>query len=184
MTNKKFLSREDKKHLREFLSYNPFFKEMDKYLHKSGYCKNGYSDEHLCLEQMWLLAIIELSDADILYHDMGMIPSFLGDSEHYDYDTCYFLMTVRFYLTQARYRGIDDIITDEEAAWQCVENEIKRLDFNEENTWHVIYANFIKTLYLNHNVNFANGKHCDHRTAGNQPDTQLHIQHKNHNHDK
>ena len=32
MVNKKSLPREDRKHLREFLSFNPFFKEMESHL--------------------------------------------------------------------------------------------------------------------------------------------------------
>ena len=52
MVNKKSLPREDRKHLREFLSFNPFFKEMESHLHKMAYGKNGYSDEHVCLAQM------------------------------------------------------------------------------------------------------------------------------------
>lgn len=128
MTNKKSLPREDRKHLREFLSFNPFFREMESHLHKMAYGKNGYSDEHLCLEQIWHLAILQMRDED--------------------------------------------------AAWQLVENESHRLDFNEENTWHFLYANFIRTLYLNHNIHFANGKRNNHRTDSSQSDAQLRIQPK------
>lgn len=177
MINKKSLPREDRKHLREFLSFNPFFKEMESHLHKTAYGKNGYSDEHLCLEQMWLLAILQLPDDDTLYHDLGMIPSLLGDDKHYDYDTCYYLMAVKCYLMHVRYRGVAEI-TDEKAAWQLVVNEFHRLDLNEENAWHSLYANFIRTLFLNHNVNFANGKRNDYRADSSQSDAKLHIQHK------
>ena len=177
MTNKNSFPQEDRKHLREFLSYNPFFQEMESHLHKMAYGKSGYSDEHLCLEQMWLLAILQMPDEDIFFHDFGTVPSLLGDDKHYDYATCYYLMTVKCHLMHVRYRGISEI-TDEEAAWQCVENEFHRLDFNDENTWHFLYANFIRTLYLNHNIHFANGKRNYHRTDSSQSDAELHIQHK------
>lgn len=73
MVNKKSLPREDRKHLREFLSFNPFFKEMETHLHKMAYGKNGYSDEHLCLEQMWLLAIDFLHKSNLVYNDTGVL---------------------------------------------------------------------------------------------------------------
>lgn len=84
MVNKKSLPREDRKHLREFLSFNPFFKEMESHLHKMAYGKNGYSDEHLCLEQMWLLAIDFLHKSNLVYNDTGVLADPLLDISKYD----------------------------------------------------------------------------------------------------
>lgn len=75
MVNKKSLPREDRKHLREFLSFNPFFKEMESHLHKMAYGKNVYSDEHLCLEQMWLLAIDFLHKSNLVITTRACSPT-------------------------------------------------------------------------------------------------------------
>lgn len=148
---------EDKRQLRKFLSFNPFFREMDEHMHKKGYCKHGYSDEHLCIEQIWLLAITDVCKFDILYRDTQLFPGLLRDDEWYDYDTCYLIASVRTYLFQARYRGVDekDIIEDEEKAWKIVEAEFLRLDGTDGDGWHMMYAALVKSLYINRKVDFT-----------------------------
>lgn len=173
MDKSRNLFRDDIRQLRKFLSFNPFFREMDEHLHKVGYCKNGYSGEHLRIEQIWLLAITDVRKFDTLYREIQLLPNLLSDDEWYDFDTCYLIASVRTYILQARYRGVGgkDIIEDEEAAWKIVEAELLRLSGMdaasasnnaadalsnaERDGWHVMYATLVKGLYINKQVDFT-----------------------------
>lgn len=169
MTNKKFLPQEDRKHLREFLSYNPFFQEMEKHLHKMGYCKNGYTNEHLCLEQIWLLAIDFLYKSNLVYNDMGVLADPLAATSGYDTDTCHYIAVTKCYLMMVKAYHKQDCITEEKEAWKCVEREFMRMDAAADpdlhdgedflqpgsGDWHRMYAHLIREMYFKRNVHFA-----------------------------
>lgn len=169
MVNKKSLPREDRKHLREFLSFNPFFKEMEIHLHKMAYGKNGYSDEHLCLEQMWLLAIDFLHKSNLVYNDTGVLADPLLDISKYDTDTCHYLAVTKCYLMMVKAYHKQDCITHEEEAWKCVEQEFLRLDAAADpdlhdgedfllpgsGDWHLMYVHLIREMYFKRNVHFV-----------------------------
>lgn len=171
MDKSRNLFRDDIRQLRKFLSFNPFFREMDEHLRKTGYCKNGYSGEHLRIEQIWLLAITDVRKFDTLYRESQLLPDLLRDDQWYDYDTCYLIASVRTYILQARYHGVEGIIEDEVAAWKIVEAEQVRLSGMdaasaqdnaadalsnaERDGWHVMYAALVKGLYINKQVDFT-----------------------------
>ena len=169
MTNQKSLFMDDRKHLKEFLSYNPFFKEMDKHLHQTGYCKQGYSDEHLCLEQIWLLAIDFLYKSDLVRDVGNTLADPLLLSHSYDIDTSRYIAVAECHLMMVRAYQIADDVKQEELAWKCVEQEFCRLDAAADpdlhdgedfilpgsGDWHRMYAHLIREMYFKRNVQFA-----------------------------
>lgn len=164
MNTKRNLFRDDIKRLRKFLSFNPFFREMDEHMHKKGYCKHGFDNEHLAIEQVWLLAIADVRMYDDFFGETRCLPYLLRDDEWYDHDSCYYIASVRCYIFQARYRGAEGIVDDERAAWDIVEAEYSRLsgidsadtqDKAEQAGWHQMYADLIRGMYVNRQVDFT-----------------------------
>lgn len=170
MTKSRNLFRDDIKQLRKFLSFNPFFREMDEHLRNTRYGTQGYSDEHLRLEQIWLIAIDFLYKSDLVYHETNVLTDPLLPAHHYDIDTCHYLAVAKCYLMMLRAYHKQDCITDEKAAWECVEREFMRLDAaadpylhdgedfllpGAEGEYHLIYAHLIREMYFKRNVHFV-----------------------------
>lgn len=155
------LFKHDRKMLKKILSSHLFYQEMEKHLKKQKYYKEGWDDQHLCLEQMWLLGCQFAQNADMIYRDVGVIASFLRNDSSYDMNTCFYLSNVYFHLSSCINYGLP-LIPENEATRECIEEEYIRLASSKDSAfhhseayfhsddfdlWHQYYVDIIIALY-------------------------------------
>jgi len=151
----KMISEEDRLRLREFLSFNPFFKEMDEHLLKSGFYDTQPSEKRPCIEQIWLKAIKFVWATHLMNFSTDCFVEIWAD-DGMDEMVLHLCAVVKEFLLLARYKGLRCMFTDSDKAWLWVTKEYERMDRSHTDEWHRALCAMVEIMYASKSLDFLN----------------------------